>query len=236
MTRSLDRGLRILDEIAAGRRSLGAISESLGVHKSTVLRLLATLQQHHYVYRENASTYRLGRKLYDLSSFALDSQVVAPRAREPMQALLEATGHWVYLAALEGDAATVVAALGDDESSGAGLRAGDTLSLTSSAAGRVLLSSLSRQQQDSRMESLDTDRQEVLREDLAELHRSGCAVQISGEDGNTNAVAVEVRNSEGDIVAALGVAGEHSQFGEARIAQILPRLYEAAAETSRELS
>src|SRR5687768_13325321 len=84
------------------------MSESLGVHKSTVLRLLTTLQQHHFVYREDAAHYRLGRRLFDLASFALESREIASIARPAMRRLAQATGHSVYLAVLEAGQSVVV--------------------------------------------------------------------------------------------------------------------------------
>src|SRR5215218_8484859 len=98
MSQSLDRGLRILDEIAAGRTTLTEMSESLDVHKSTVLRLLTRLQQHHFVYREDPLHYRLGRRLFDLASFALESREIAPLARPAMRRLTQETGNATYLA------------------------------------------------------------------------------------------------------------------------------------------
>ena len=73
---SLDRGLTILDVLSDGSPELGVteLALRLGVHKSTVFRLLSTLQGHDLV-EQNSETekYRLGYGLVRLSG-----AVVAP--------------------------------------------------------------------------------------------------------------------------------------------------------------
>ena len=51
MSQSVDRALRILEELAHGPLRLGPLAETLGVHKSTVLRLVQTLEAHEFIRR-----------------------------------------------------------------------------------------------------------------------------------------------------------------------------------------
>ena len=68
----LDRALRILDVLAAeGQLAPGEISSRLALHKSTVHRLLAVLEQNEYVERHQGNgRYSLGFKLIELGTRA----------------------------------------------------------------------------------------------------------------------------------------------------------------------
>src|SRR5256886_16570354 len=70
LTRSVDRAVAILDALAVGGWKAGAeVARELGVHRSTALRLLATLERHGLVERDQRTAkYRLGGRLVQLAS------------------------------------------------------------------------------------------------------------------------------------------------------------------------
>src|SRR6266571_8346301 len=70
LIRSVDRAVAILDVLAVGGWKAGAeVARELGVHRSTALRLLATLERHGLVERDQRTAkYRLGRRLAQLAS------------------------------------------------------------------------------------------------------------------------------------------------------------------------
>src|SRR6266704_2462778 len=70
LIRSVDRAIAILDVLAVGGWKAGAeVARELGVHRSTALRLLATLERHGLVERERRTAkYRLGGRLVQLAS------------------------------------------------------------------------------------------------------------------------------------------------------------------------
>src|SRR6266540_2777050 len=63
MSQSVGRALSLLDNLAEGPRTLDQLAERVGVHKSTVLRLLRTLEAHRFVQRDGIRYYRLGTAL-----------------------------------------------------------------------------------------------------------------------------------------------------------------------------
>ena len=101
MSQSLDRALTLLNSIAQDARTLDDLADEIGVHKSTVLRLLRTLEQHHFVRREGARYYRLGSAMFDLANQALDSIDVRRSAQPALAALNARTGHTVHLASYD---------------------------------------------------------------------------------------------------------------------------------------
>lgn len=103
MTQSLERALQLLDELSAGRKRLGPLAEELGVHKSTVLRLLQTLERNGYVRREgDPPEFALGLRVVELSAALLEGLDVRQVASGPIKRLGAATGETVHLAIRDG--------------------------------------------------------------------------------------------------------------------------------------
>ena len=67
---AVDRALSILDAFHEGadELSLAALARATGLYKSTILRLLATLEGRGYVLRTQAGRYRLGAAVWRLGS------------------------------------------------------------------------------------------------------------------------------------------------------------------------
>lgn len=245
MSQSLDRGLRILDEIAAGRTTLGEMSESLGVHKSTVLRLLVTLQQHHFVHREDAHHYALGRRLFDLAAFALESREVIALARPAMRRLQHAAGHSVYLATYETEEGVVVVV---EVAAGRGpfqmaVRVGEALPLHATASGKTLAAALPEDELGAILAraplQVFTARTigdaESLNAELAKVTASGFALELAEHEDYINAVAAPVRDSNGRVVAAIALTAPLVSLDARGLTAFTPQLLAACDEVSRGL-
>src|SRR2546428_11957633 len=105
MSQSLDRALTLMDALAEGPQTLDQLAEQVGVHKSTVLRLLRTLESHRFVQRDGVRYYRLGTALFDLAHRALEDRDVRRLVETCLPALNLATGPTVHPARSEGGAA-----------------------------------------------------------------------------------------------------------------------------------
>lgn len=219
MIQSLDRGLRILDEIVAGRRSLGEISESLGVHKSTAVRLLATLEQHHFVARADERRYELGPRVVDLAQFQVERADAAGIAALALHRLVADLGMPGHIAAFtESDA--VVTRIQNSASRSCSAQLGDVLSMTSSAPGLVLLAALpSGVWRPIALGENPSDPDRVLAE-LAEVRRTGIAQQRLGDD--LTQVSAALHDATGRTTAAITL-----EVPPDETASILPALMEA---------
>lgn len=202
MIQSLDRGLRILDEIVAGRRTLTEMAASLGVHKSTVLRMLATLEQHHFVARRGEHTYVLGRRIADLAVYSIQSKdhiAAADRALKALVADLGFPGHVTKLT----DAGVIVVSVRSGRRATSRIELGATLPLSRSAAGRVHLAALHPVTWPSivRSESPNAEAAATLQA-LEEIRRTGLATLPTR---SSLAIAIAVRDLIGRTVAAIGL-------------------------------
>src|SRR6266571_2328752 len=103
--RSVERAIAILDLLAQADWSTGAeVARGLHVHRSTALRLLATLERHALVERDQRTArYRLGRRLPQLASVVTGEFDLRYVARPVCEQLAGATGETATLDVLVGD-------------------------------------------------------------------------------------------------------------------------------------
>src|SRR5215471_3972099 len=100
----LDRSLAIIDALANAREnaSLGELAEKVKLHKSTAHRLVSILERHRIVERDTQSgRYRLGLRLFELGSIAMDRFNIRDRAHPYLERLLYETNETVHLCALD---------------------------------------------------------------------------------------------------------------------------------------
>src|SRR5256885_6524105 len=103
--RSVDRAVAILDLLAReGWRAGAEVARDLGVHRSTALRLLGTLERHALVERDpRTAKYRLGRRLPQLARVVTGELDLRHVARPVCEGLAASTGETVTLDVLDGD-------------------------------------------------------------------------------------------------------------------------------------
>ena len=140
-TAAVDRALSLLAAFQLGEPSLGLqeLAERTRQHKSTVLRLLASLQYAQLVLRTEEGRYRLGPAVARLhavyaSSFSLE-QVVMPELRT----LVARTGESAAFHVRQGDARLCLYRIDSPNPVRDHIRAGDLLPLDKGAGGRVLM-------------------------------------------------------------------------------------------------
>jgi DNA-binding IclR family transcriptional regulator len=104
VSQSLERALELLDKLAEGPRRLGPLAEELQIHKSTVLRLLQTLERRGFVRRQGElPEFVLGFHLVELSQTVLKDLDIRRIGELPLKRLGAQTGETVHLAVLDGD-------------------------------------------------------------------------------------------------------------------------------------
>jgi len=100
----LDRALAALAILANSSSdcSLAELCPALKLHKSTVHRLMMVLEQHRLVVKNpETGRYRLGLRLYELGSRAIDGLDLRGRARPYLDRLQAEFGETVFLCILD---------------------------------------------------------------------------------------------------------------------------------------
>lgn len=140
-TAAVDRALSLLAAYHSGDASLSLqeLSERTMQHKSTVLRLLASLQHAQWLLRTEDGRYRLGPAVARLhavyaASFSQE-RVVMPA----LQTLMAQTGESAAFHVRQGDARLCLYRVDSPNPVRDHIRAGDLLPLDKGAGGRVLM-------------------------------------------------------------------------------------------------
>ena len=139
MSQSLSRALIILSALGEGPKSLEQLAIQLGVHKSTVLRLLRTMESERFVRRDAGHRYFLGSRLFELSNRALEQRDVRTLARPHLSALNSSTGQTIHLATYESGEAIYIDKFDAIQSVRMYSRVGRPAPLHCTAVGKVLV-------------------------------------------------------------------------------------------------
>lgn len=242
---SLGRALEILELLASNGKEMGVtdLARRLEVHKSTVSRLLATLQEHGLVEQNPGSEkYRLGYALVRLAGAVVAELDVARVARPVLQELAERTHETVNLAILQGDQVINI-----DQIAASNLVVnvnwvGKQTPLHSTSNGKALLAFLpeaERRQVLSGPLRRFTPRTIVdkatLDKQLRRVVDDGYAFTLEELEVGLNAVAAPIHDHDGRVVAAVSVAGPSYRVTPQRLSELGEITKEAGDAISRRL-
>jgi DNA-binding IclR family transcriptional regulator len=240
MSQSLDRALTLLSGLAEGAKTLDQLAEEIGVHKSTVLRLMRTLESHHLVRREGPRHYRLGSALFDLANRALEDRDVRRSAESALAALNERTGHTVHLATYEDGEVVYIDKYEGRHSVRMYSRVGKRAPLHCTAVGKVLVAALGPARRAEVAGSLEftpltantiTSAEDYLAE-LAAVAERGYAVDNAEHEDFIHCVAAPIRGDGGAVLAAVSVSVPKVLLDYDGLLALVPDLLAAAEEAS----
>jgi len=241
---SLDRALEILRLLGSEpEMRVTDLARRLEVHKSTVFRLLSTLQEHGLV-EQNPTTekYRLGYGLVRLAGAVVAELDLARASRSVLEELATRTGETVNLAILQGEQVVNI-----DQIAAPNLVVnvnwvGKQTPLHATSNGKVLLAYLS---EDERRRLLDrslprltprtiTDPR-ILEKQLHRVLTDGYAFTLEELELGLNAVAAPVYAADGRVQAAVSVAGPSYRVTPQRLSDLGEMTKDAAAAISRRM-
>jgi len=243
--RAVSKALRILRLLSIGTEGIGVVElgRRLGVHKSTVSRLVATLARHGFVTRD-ARTDRLalGPALISLGGAALQRMDLRSVAREQLERLSALTRETINLAIVDQDQVVNIERLPSPHYIRDIGWIGRRSPLHCTATGKALVAGLDREERRRLMgpklrrytEQTIADWSSLER-DLAEVRRRGFAVGWEELEPGLAAVAAPIRDREGDVIAALSVSGPTFRVSRARLLEYASEVAVGAHEVSRAL-
>ncbi|MEV6576839.1 IclR family transcriptional regulator [Streptomyces sp. NPDC051582] len=244
MSQSVERALRILPLLARGPAGLGEVAGELGVHKSTALRLLRTLHEHGFVYRQPDGRYRLGAQLFALAAEAVENLDVRTVAHPHLVELNRLTGHTVHLALHQDDEVVYIDKVESRYPVRMYSRIGRPVPLTVAAVAKLLLADLPEAERRALAERIEyprhtarstPDAQAFLRE-LALVREQGWAADFGGHEESVNCLGAPVRGPDGRAVAALSVSAPSVVVSAEGLLELLPLVQRTADTVSREYS
>jgi IclR family KDG regulon transcriptional repressor len=243
-TQSVDRAIAVLTAYSIEEPVLGVtqLSQRLGLHKSTVHRLLTSLEHGGLMERDPRSRkYRLGMRLIELGNTVLGSrrlpQVVLPYLRYLADTLEEVA----YLAVqIEGAAVTVLQVPAPELTQSVSWVARSPLNCSST--GKVFLAYMPEKELERYLKrglprktaKTITDPVELRRE-VERIREQGFATAFEEFDEGENAVAVPITEAETTLVGAIGVVGPTYRFTKQKVEDALDIVKSVGRKISRTL-
>lgn len=246
IVQSVDRSLSILEVLSDYEDGLGItdISEKVGLHKSTVHRLLATLIYKGYVKQSCSSNkYMLTLKLFELGSKRVERMDLVTTARPYLKELVKKTNEVVHLVVYED---TEIIYIGKEESQNTirtHSRIGNRRPLYCTAVGKSILSYMSDEEVEniwnrSHVEKLTehtmTDFEEFKR-CLNKVREKGYAVDEQENEIGVRCVGASIFNHLREVCGAISISGSIITFSEDKIEEFSKLVMECTRGISGEL-
>jgi Transcriptional regulator len=241
--RSVDRAASLLIALGNwdGEAGVTELARSLGLHKSTTSRLLATLQKRNLVQQGHESgKYRLGLAVVRLGGQAERGLDLRSIAMPELESVARAVRETTTLGVVEGDS---VVTLAWSDASGIGHdRKWAYLPLHATAPGKVLLSNRP-EREVIRLSKIGFTpytshtivRVDLLLEEISRVRRRGFATAFGEHEPSVNAVAVPVYDQRGSVVAALEVRAPGQRIPPSRVPELIEQIRAAAAVITEQI-
>ena len=237
---SVDRAITSLELIAErGEAGIGELATALGVHTSTVSRLLGVLADHGLIEQvDGGGTYRLGFALIPLAGRVAERLEVTTHAHPICADLAARLGETVTIAIPDRGRAVTV-----DQARGPAMVTahnwlGRSTPLHNTSTGKVLLAAVGAADPDALATALAPETHlsrralRALAAELAQVAARGYAWALEEYEPGLHAVAAPIHGPDGAVIAALSVSGPAYRLSAQRITEIAPDVVAAGHEIS----
>lgn len=217
---SIERAFAILRALSLGPAGVTDLSERTGLPKSTVSRLLSSLEVEQVVKQNNDGAYALGSGIADLATALRGGQNAIDVARPHMVELMELTGEAVGLNRFDGTSVHTLIQV-DDPASSVVVRdwTGEPTPAHAVPAGLAILAHSSRAVQNNLLESelealteMTMVEPSALRQRFAKIREDGYAWVFQEFAIDINSVAAPITDASGRTTLAVHVHGPSFRF------------------------
>jgi DNA-binding IclR family transcriptional regulator len=237
--RAVERAISLLFRLAEHRRgvSLQQLAREVGCSKSTVHRLLATLEGMAVVERDaRLGHYRLGRRARQLAPNGWSRTDLRHLALPYMQALRDDSGETVTLHLLDGYDHVVVEECESQQEIRRTLPLGQRAPLLRGATAKAILAFLPEAEVARILAATASpDDAGPGAQELHDIRSLGYAFSISERVPGGSAISVPIRDGDERVCAALSISGPSFRFTPARAIRSAPALIRAADEIAAAL-
>ncbi|MDF2960421.1 MAG: IclR family transcriptional regulator [Paenibacillus sp.] len=238
--RAVERALDILlCFVDSSDLSLTEIAARVSLHKSTVHRLLASLEGKGFVLRDAASDkYRLGFRVWELSANLTHSDDPALILLPDMERLRDQLDETISLYVRDGMERVRVQAVQSNQAIRRVAPIGARMPLYVGASSKILVAFAEQEVQEALIEGPawppGLDRSAFLHQ-LAEAKTLGYATSVEERELGAAAVAVPILNRSQRLVASLAVSGPSNRLTLEKMKEHAPVLMEAARRMGKML-
>ncbi|WKD57775.1 HTH-type transcriptional repressor AllR [Corynebacterium capitovis DSM 44611] len=215
----LDRAVAIVRSVAAGSKTLAALSEDTGLPRATTHRIATALEVHHVLARTPGGEWTVGAALARFSSSTPPRLLTA--AEPVMRDLVELTGESTQLYELTGTTRTCIAAHEPPSGLTYTVPVGSQLTLTAGSAARVFAAF-----------SL-IDATAFPSHELDQVRETGVAESVAEREVGLASVSAPVLGTDGALVAVLSISGPVERLSPSPAATWGEQLHAAAERLSQ---
>jgi IclR family transcriptional regulator, KDG regulon repressor len=242
---SVGSAIQLLKAFSEERVDLGIseLSRRLGVAKSTVHRLAATLAAEGLLEQDRETEkYRLGIALFRLGALVRRRMDISSQGRPYLYELREKTNETVHLAILDGTEIMYVYNLESTQAIRMRSDLGVRKPAYCTAEGQAILAFQPQAVLDAvivqglspRTPQTITDPAKLIKA-LAVVRQRGCAIEDEESEIGMRGISAPIRNDAGEVVAAVGLAGPVTRLSKKAITTFIPHVIETADLVSRRL-
>ncbi|MCB0213555.1 MAG: IclR family transcriptional regulator [Anaerolineae bacterium] len=241
---SLERALDIFEFITAnGGSGVEEISRHLGIPKSSVYRILSTLEKRGYIHHAGPNNYEVGIRLLTLQGITERQNHFIQVARPHLQSLAHRTGQTAHLALLAVDQVGYIDTVMGEQGLSIYPSFGTQTPLYCTSLGKVLLAYLSPKNRRSILDQIKLERRTSntitsrteLEEHLVQVRGQGYALDQEEYELGLRCIGSPIRNSGGEVVAAISISGLAGKFSQIELLDWIRTVQRTAIAISKEL-
>ncbi|MCT2343666.1 IclR family transcriptional regulator [Niallia taxi] len=242
---SLERALTILNKLSEYPDGLqiARLSEQVGLSKSTVHRLLATLTNMNYVEKDmDTDKYKLGLQTLFLARNFLNSNTLVHTAKPFLTKLCKEVNETIHLCTQDREEVLYVDKIESTQTIRMFSRVGSRAPMYCTAVGKVLLSGLDPEALEESLSKMEfvsktaatISSKEELREEIDKVEQQGYALDNNENEKDLRCIAAPIYNHEGRIIASFSISGPSTRVTMDLINEVLvEKMQHYSADISR---
>ena len=244
--RAIERALDVLLCFTAETPTLTTtqISEKVGIHKSTIHRILATLEKKSFVRRDpETGIYRLGIRLLQMANLSLEDINIRHISLPYMRQLSEEFRENVDLAILDRDEVMFVDTFESTQPVRLAASPGQHLPAYHTASGKAILAFLPEEvvvqifnKYNLETETTHNTKLQAFLDELEAIRKQGYAIDCEGLEPGVNAVAAPIFEIKNKPIASIAIAGPAYRLGCDLIHDIGKKLRKTTVEITSKIS
>jgi len=243
---SIKRAIEILNSFTTKDKELGIteLSKKLKLHKSTIHRILVTLEDESLVVKNQITQkYHLGIKLFELGQIVQDQIEIRDYVLPFMRELAQKTDESIDLNILLDEKRVSIEKIESPHDIRRIIQLGKVLPLYCGGSGKALLAFLPDEEIDKIIQKekiipfgpntiTDTTK---LKENLKEIRKNGYAISFEERILGSASVAAPILDYKGKVVASLSISGPTTRFTEKKVPMFISLVKDAAQNISTSL-
>ncbi len=226
-----------------GALSFQEIIDLSGIPKTSVYRMLRSLEEMEFLEKGADGNYRLGLLFLKFGNLVSDRLDLRKVAYPIMQDLHNDLKEAINLIVKRGDEAIYIEKIDTYQKVRLYTAVGRSSPLYAGACSRVILSHLPTSEIESYLDSVElkpfaagtiTDKNQLM-ETIQQTRQAGYTVSHSELENHSSAIAAPIFDNKGDVIAGISIAGIEANYQHENLALFAEKIKAAAEEISKQL-